>query len=102
MKTRTLQLLVLVALMGSAGSRAGAGEVPDGLSVSEWNSIRAEYERHRQAAFPVEGGHRARNFGQQWVTEFDGRGFLVTPDSGGWEVGDCNSRATAGPDARGR
>ena len=67
MHTRTLLLLVLVALMGPAGSRAGAGEVPDGLSVSEWNSIRAEYERHRQAAFPVEGGHQARNFGQQFV-----------------------------------
>ena len=87
MHTRTLLLLVLVALMGPAGSRAGAGGVPDGLSTSDWNSIRAEYKRHRQAVFPVEGGHRARNFGQQWVTEFDGRGFLVTPDSGGWKWG---------------
>ena len=87
MHTRTLLLLVLVALMGPAGSRAGAGGVPDGLGTSDWNSIRAEYERHRHAAFPVEGGHRARNFGQQWVSEFDGRGFLVTPDSGGWKWG---------------
>ena len=87
MKTRTLLLLVLVALMGPAGSQAGAGGVPDGLGTSDWNSIRTEYERHRHAAFPVEGGHRARNFGQQWVAEFDGRGFLVTPDSGAWKWG---------------
>ena len=87
MKTRTLLLLALVELMGPAGSQAGAGGVSDGLSVSDWNSIRAEYERHRHAAFAVEGGHRARNFDQQWVSEFDGRGFLVTPDSGGWKWG---------------
>ncbi len=87
MHTRTLLLLVLVVLMGPAGSRAGAGGVPDGLGTSDWNSIRAEYKRHRHAVFPVEGGHRARNFGQQWVTEFDGRGFLVAPDSGAWKWG---------------
>jgi uncharacterized protein (TIGR03437 family) len=87
MHKRTLLLLVLVALMGPAGSRAAAGGVPDGLGTSDWNSIRAEYERQRQAVFPVEGGHRARNFAQQWVSEFDGRGFLVTPDSGGWKWG---------------
>jgi hypothetical protein len=58
-----------------------------GLSASAWSSIRAEYQRHRQAAFPEDGGHRARNYGQQWVTRFDGRGFDVTPDAGGWRWG---------------
>jgi hypothetical protein len=72
---------------GPTASRAVVGEVPDGLGRSDWNSIRAEYERHRHAAFPVEGGHRARNFGQQWISEFDVRGFLVTPDSSDWKWG---------------
>ena len=86
-RRRTLQRLALCGLMGLATAQAEAAGTPDGLSTSDWNSIRAEYERHRQAAFPVEGGHRARNFGQQWVNEFDGRGFLVTPDSGAWKWG---------------
>src|ERR1700676_1300599 len=60
---------------------------PKNLSGSAWSSIRAEYQRHRQAAFPVDGGYRARNYGQQWVTRFDGRGFDVTPDAGGWRWG---------------
>ena len=87
MKTRTLLLLVLVELMAPVGSQAGAGRVPARLGASDWNSIRAEYERHRHAAFAVGDVYRARNFGQQWVSEFDGRGFLVTPDSGGWKWG---------------
>jgi hypothetical protein len=60
---------------------------PKNLSGFAWSSIRAEYQRHRQAAFPEDGGHRARNYGQRWVTRFDGRGFDVTPDSGGWRWG---------------
>jgi hypothetical protein len=87
MKMRMFLLLVLVGLTGPACPRANAGRVPDGLDTSDWNSIRAEYERHRHAAFPVEGGHQARNFGQQWISEFDGHGFLVTPDNGDWKWG---------------
>ena len=37
--------------------------------------------------FAVEGGHDARNSSQQWLTHFDGRGFSVEPDSGGWTWG---------------
>jgi hypothetical protein len=32
-------------------------------------------------------GHSARNNGQQWTTHFDGCGFEVTPDCGGWSWG---------------
>ena len=32
----------------------------------------------------MDGGHRARNPGQQWTTLFDGRGFTTTPYAGGW------------------
>jgi len=35
----------------------------------------------------VEGGHQARNPGQQWLTRFDGRGFVTQPDAGGWQWG---------------
>ena len=61
--------------------------VPNGLTGSDWSSIKQEYERHRYAAFPVAGGHQARNHRQQWLTRFDGRGFIVQPESNGWEWG---------------
>jgi hypothetical protein len=54
--------------------------VPDGLSASDWSSIRAAYDAGRHAAHAVEVGYQARNPGQQWRTCFDGRGFLTTPD----------------------
>ena len=66
---------------------ANLGSVPKGLTGSDWSSIKQEYERHRYAAFPVAGGHQARNPGQRWLTRFDGRGFLVKPESTGWEWG---------------
>jgi len=65
---------------GGGATPAEAAGVPDGLSSSDWSSIRAAYEAGRHAAFAVEGGWQARNPGQQWRTRFDGRGFVVTPD----------------------
>jgi hypothetical protein len=65
-------------------------DVPKGLSRSEWSTIRAEYEKHRHAANPIEnqpGVWQARNPGQQWFTRFDGRGFLVQPDGAEWRWG---------------
>jgi len=59
--------------------------LPKGLTHSDWSSIRQEYERQRHAAVSVEGGFRARNPGQQWLTHFDGRGFIVEPASAGVE-----------------
>jgi hypothetical protein len=80
--------IVLLAVV-SAFAFDGGLPMPNAkvLSGSDWSGIRGEYERHRQAAFPVDGGHRARNYGQQWVTCFDGRGFDVTPDASGWSWG---------------
>jgi len=69
-------------------STATADErVPDGVSPSDWSSIRAAYEANRHAAFAVEGGYEARNPGQRWKTHFDGRAFLAAPDSGHWTWG---------------
>ena len=84
-------MLRLIAPLAAALASIYAGGPqkanPNGLSGSDRASIRAEYERHRRTAFPVAGGHRARNYGQQWVTRFDGRGFDVTPDAAGWRWG---------------
>ncbi|OWY70172.1 hypothetical protein B7486_17095 [cyanobacterium TDX16] len=41
----------------------------------------------RHAAWPAQGDYVARNPGQQWRTRFDGRGFVTTPDDGGWSWG---------------
>src|SRR5436853_126346 len=57
----------------SAINPAMPGTVPKGLTGSDWSSIKQEYERHSYAAFPIAGGHQARNPGQQWLTRFDGR-----------------------------
>ena len=60
---------------------------PEGLASSDWSSIRAAYEAGRHAFAPTEGGWQARNPGQQWITRFDGRGFLATPQGGDWTWG---------------
>ncbi len=79
-------------------SAAVQDRVPEGLSASDWSGIRAAYETGRHAAFPaldgpkvcqgaVDGCYQARNPGQRWRTLFDGRGFVTTPDAGGWTWG---------------
>ncbi len=57
------------------------------LSASDWSGILAAYEADRHAVLAAEGGHQARNPGQKWTTRFDGRGFVTTPDAGGWSWG---------------
>ena len=71
-------------------TNAPSAAARDGLNASDWSSIRAAYERHRHAVVAVPAAAntwRARTPSQQWTTRFDGRGFLVTPDSGGWTWG---------------
>lgn len=68
-------------------NRRPPDNTPDGLAASDWSSIRAAYESNRHKAFAAEGGFVARNHGQQWQTGFDGRGFITSPDSGGWSWG---------------
>src|SRR3954447_20194434 len=84
---RSIVLVLAVAVPASGSGGGIPGAIPKGLSRSAWSGIRAEYLRHRQAAFPADGGHRARNYAQQWVTRFDGRGFEITPDAGAWRWG---------------
>ncbi len=62
-------------------------QAPEGLSGSDWQSIRAAYEAGRHAFQPVADGWQARNPGQRWLTTFDRRGFEVQPRDGGWSWG---------------
>ncbi len=72
-------------------AKKSEGVVPEGLAGSDWNSIRQVYEQNRHAvvAVPtaVDGAFRARNPGQQWLTHFDGRGFVVKSDGAGGQWG---------------
>ena len=75
------------ALPGKTQHLTSAGQVPEGLAKSDWQSIRAAYDAGRHAFRPVEGGWQARNPGQQWNTTFDSRGFVAQPREGGWQWG---------------
>jgi len=66
---------------------AASVEVPQALDATDWSSIREAYEANRHAAVAADDGYQARNPGQQWVARFDGRGFSVQPDAGGWTWG---------------
>ena len=96
MKTTWLPIFVLFAVTTRLSTATPTGEtqqltspdqVPEGLAKSEWQCIRTAYEAGRHAFQPVpgkEGVWQARNPGQQWTTTFDQRGFVATPQGGGW------------------
>jgi hypothetical protein len=65
----------------------GPDNVPEGLEKSDWSSIRAAHTAWEHSFMPTEGGHQARNAGQQWTTQFDGRGFLAKPKAAEWQWG---------------
>ncbi len=84
----TLAFAVLsVPSIGTAQALNPSDEVPEGLSAADWSSIRQAYEANRYAAYPVAGGYRVHNPGQQWRTRFDGRGFTTRPNAGAWTWG---------------
>lgn len=72
---------------GKTQQLTSPNQVPDGLAKSDWQSIRAAYEAGRHAFRPTGGGWQARNPGQQWITKFDGRGFMTEPKDGAWRWG---------------
>src|SRR5262249_49375254 len=80
-------LSVLLSVPAMAQSIPEGSSVPAGLSTSDWSGIRAEYDAGRHAAVPVEGVLQAWNPEQRWTTLFDGSGFVVTPEAGGWSWG---------------
>ncbi len=79
--------LAAASFLSGAVLNRSAKEPAAGLQPVEWKQIRAEYERHRHAAFSDPAGLQARNFKQQWLTRFDGRGFSVEPDGAAWRFG---------------
>jgi trimeric autotransporter adhesin len=88
LQTRGIELGILVIAVSLSGGSSGAKTLPKGLAPSDWSSIQNEYQRHRRGAFPTaDGGYRARGWEQEFVTRFDGRGFEVIPDEGGWRWG---------------
>lgn len=98
MQTMTFLAFVLMGLQATGlGAATPAGKarcpdlpdpVPQGLATSDWMSIRAAYETARHAVYPQSNGVLSvQNPGQAWRTSFDGRGFSVTPDVGGWTWG---------------
>ena len=82
-----LKLFAVTAFLPVAAAAAGHDAVPEGLSATEWSSIRATYEANRHAVLLIDDCYQARNPGQRWRTRFDGRGFLTTPDAGDWSWG---------------
>src|SRR5262245_25493735 len=75
-----LHCLVLILALSGANAIVASEMIPAGLTSGDWNSIRAEYERNRHYVFSDGPGYHARNYAQQWLTRFDGRGFLVEPE----------------------
>jgi hypothetical protein len=63
-------------------------QVPEGLSSSDWSSIRGAYEDGRHRVFErADGTHEARTHAQQYATTFDGRRAIVASDGGDWSFG---------------
>ena len=89
----SLALLILLPLDAVASldvDRTLPAELPDELSASDWQSIRAAYEHHRHAVRPASGEHgryQARNPSQRYLSTFDGHGVRITPDHGRWKWG---------------
>ncbi len=84
-----VRMSVTLALALSAAA-AHAQSSPAGVSPEDLSGIRAAYEsaRHAVRACDVTPGRfAARNPGQQWLTTFDGRGFITTPDHAEWSWG---------------
>lgn len=87
MKILTLLVVGLSGLALASESPVPAPG-PKDLASSDWSGIRALYEAGRHAVRHQEQGIlTARNPGQQWRAEFEGRGFTVTPDHKQWTWG---------------
>ena len=99
MKIKHRPLPLAAALMALAGLpftvatatepvSAPTPSLPKGLNSSDWSSIRKTYDAGKHAIIAKDdGSFIARNPGQQWNVEFDGRGFTAKPDSAGWTWG---------------
>ncbi len=74
----------------AAATMDGEVVLPEELSRSDWQSIRAAYEANRHAvqqSVQQPGSYRARNPGQQWLSAFNEDGVTISPDHGRWQFG---------------
>lgn len=81
-------VMILASLSISAGCAADARPNTAGLSETDWKQIGAAYDvaAHGFSA-DEKGTFHARNPKQQWLANFDGRGFNLIPDHGEWSWG---------------
>jgi trimeric autotransporter adhesin len=87
MKTIQIGIAMAVAWLPEI-TKAEVERVPEGLKAGEWSSLRAAYAAGRHAFHQqTDGTVMAQNPGQRWQMKFDGKGFLASPHSGGWEWG---------------
>ncbi len=77
----------LHAAAPSAQPRTTADQPPEGVSKSDWASIREAYDAGQHSFKPMATGWEARNAGQQWLTSFDRRGFVAQPQGAAWQWG---------------
>lgn len=86
MRLALAAVFLLAPCLGQAGGDGAIGVAP-GLDGDAWSDIRQAREEHRHAAVATPQGHRARNPGQRWRSEFDGRGVTLVPDAGDFTWG---------------
>jgi hypothetical protein len=60
---------------------------PEGLTPTQWMSIRSAYEAGRHRVVQVGGDYQARNPGQSWMTKFRNGAFEITPNTANWTWG---------------
>lgn len=87
---KTLSCLCAVTLslvLTSFTDATSSDKVPKGIAASDWSNIRAAHEAWRHGFQKTATGYEAVNPGQQWRTQFDGRGFTAQPKEGGWRWG---------------
>lgn len=88
MKILACHCIVALSLAITSLIHAAAPDgLPSGIAASDWSSIRAAHEAWRHGFQKTAAGFEATNPGQQWRTQFDGRGFTAQPKEGGWQWG---------------
>jgi len=90
MATATAATAVAAPSATAAATMDGEVALPEELSSSDWQSIRAAYEANRHAVQQSvlrPGSYRARNPGQQWLSAFNEDGVAISPDHGRWQFG---------------
>ena len=94
MKRFPLLSALVLGVSTAAGVSVGRSEqlvapdqVPEGLAVSDWEKLRNIVETAQHHFHSQGSDWKACNPGLEWQMNFDRRGFLAQPGSGGWQWG---------------